>query len=394
MTQAAIRVAAEGRAGEPQRLTRRAALGSMLAAAAAVAGARTGPALAAAPRGPMALARGVNLSHWFAQSFEGYSATHLALFVKPQDLARLRAAGFAHARLNLDPDVMFPSGTALDATALTLLNRALDAIDAAGLATVVDLHPGSGKEKLAESAGQAQFVERWSRLARALAGRDPARLALEILNEPEPLRDDAWWALQERALAAIRAADQSRTVIVAGGGWSGIDDLVKRTPYGDPNLVYTVHYYAPILFTHQAAEWTWPVATRVSGLGWPEDAARAEAAAQAATRDQEAHDHVRDQIGGGAFTQSAMAASFDTLGDWARRHGDPAIYVGEFGAYARAAPRDARLRWVEAARREFERRGWGWAVWDSSRSFGLRPESGPDALDPGMLAALGLEAGR
>ena len=175
------------------------------------------------------------------------------------------------------------------------------------------------------------------------------------------------------------------------GGWSGVDDLVARTPYVDPNLVYTVHHYAPILFTHQTADWTWPVAARVSGLDWPQPPERAEDAAAAATRDREAHDFVRDQIRGGDFTAAAMAASFDKLSDWGRQHGGPAIYVGEFGVYAPSAPAAARLRWVEAARREFDRRGWGWAYWDSSRSFGLRPVSGPDALDPGMLAALGLE---
>ena len=62
---------------------------------------------------------------------------------------------------------------------------------------------------------------------------------------------------------------------------------------------------------------------------------------------------------------------------------------------SRDLPPATRLAWIRAMREALEREGMGWALWgyDDSMGFGLRP--GPGArLDPDLLAALGLHAGR
>jgi hypothetical protein len=100
---------------------------------------------------------------------------------------------------------------------------------------------------------------------------------------------------------------------------------------------------------------------------------------------------LRDQIAGGDFTREAFDAPLARLAAWQEQHGGPPIYVGEFGVYAKAAPTEDRLAWIRAARETFERRGWAWALWDNTPSFGFRQASSR-ALDPAMLRALGVGA--
>jgi hypothetical protein len=352
----------------------------------------------AAPRradagGEPNLSRGVNLSHWFAQSFEGYGAAHLDRFVTREAIASIAAAGFSHVRLGFEPDIVFAreGAPALDEGVMARLAGAIGMITAERLAVVLDMHPvGASKDRFQTAPGAERLVADWALLAKRLAPVDPASLALEILNEPEPLKGDAWWQLQGRILAGIRAADPRRTVIVNAGGWSGIDDLVARTPYAQDRLVYTVHHYAPLLFTHQGADWTWDVAGRVHGLGWPLAPEAADAATNAATGQEGDRAVLRDQIARGLFTEAALAEQFARLAAWRRSHGNPAVYCGEFGVYLKAAPPEARLRWLAASRAACESHGVGWALWDNSRSFGFLAEGGGGEIDAGTLRALHL----
>jgi aryl-phospho-beta-D-glucosidase BglC (GH1 family) len=350
------------------------------------------PARAASSKQPD-LSRGVNLSHWFAQSFEGYGAEHLDRFVTKADIARIAAAGFTHVRLSVEPDIVFAreGAPALEEGLVARLAGAIGMIAGHRLAVVLDLHPvGAGKNRYLTPEGADRLVANWSLLARRLAGLDRGRVAFEILNEPEPLKGQAWWRLQGRIVAAIRAADTGRMLIVNGGGWSGVEDLVARTPYPGNNLVYTVHHYAPLLFTHQGADWTWDVAGRTHGLGWPLAPEEADSASRAALAQDGDRATLRDQIARGLFTEAALASQFADLAAWRDRHGGAALYCGEFGVYLKVAPPEARLRWLAASRAACEKHRIGWALWDNSPGFGfLTPGEGRE-IDAGTLSALGL----
>ena len=337
--------------------------------------------------------RGVNLSHWLAQSYEGTTPAHYAHFVNLARLDQLATLGFDHGRLCVDPMLLFAQegDPALDRLQLGYLHAALDKIHAANLSAIVDVHPvGAAKDVLLTPQGAERFVASWRLLSADLA-RQARKPVLEILNEPTPLAGDAWWSLQGRALSAIRQGDPRSRIIANGGTWSGVDDLVSRTPYDVQDVTYTFHYYAPMLFTHQATTWSWEVAERVAQLSWPLSAAEAPAAAAAATHDDIARRFVREAVAAGDFTKAAMTANLERLKAWQASHGDPPIYVGEFGVYAKQAPREARLAWLNTARSIFEANGWGWAVWDMSSDFGFESkESGHQTIDMAMMSALGL----
>ena len=56
------------------------------------------------------------------------------------------------------------------------------------------------------------------------------------------------------------------------------------------------------------------------------------------------------------------------MASWAVQH-NITVFMGEFGAYSRAAMTD-RKAWTAFAAREAERRGFSWAYWEFDAGFG------------------------
>jgi hypothetical protein len=334
------------------------------------------------------LRRGVNFSHWFAQSQHGYSESHLSSFIVDHDIELVRKAGFTHVRLPISMERSFASGQIRVAYVATLVEK-IGKINQAGLAVVVDLHPSPDeKQALIDLGDDSFFVEGWRRLALALGHFNPRLVMFELMNEPVPMAGPQWRALQQRTIDAIRTVAPENTLIANPGGWSGIEDYTEFRPYIDANVVYTAHVYEPLLFTHQGTTWAWDVASQVKGVSWPLPPASAGQHAARSGATEEAVRQLRHQISDGQFQVRWLIDRFDRLAQWQRRSGHPQIYIGEFGVYRLVAPEAASLRWHQEVRQAFEARGWGWAVWDYAGGFGIRRNG--KALDVPMLEALGL----
>ena len=354
--------------------------------------------------------RGINLSHWYAQSPVGtYEEDRLASYVTEADAKLVADMGFDHVRLTLDDAVLFdPENPGeLKVDALDKFRERMQMFLDAGVNVVVDLHPDPDyKTDLREADHAEAFVKDWAALAAALSDTVPARVWLEVLNEPHPIDGAEWRALQGEALAAIRAAAPEHTVVVSAGAWSPaaglygaggdedfeVADADGFEPYDDPNVVYTFHFYDPHIWTHQSASWGWEVARRVADLPWPADPADAGAIVERSTQpgDDEAVEQVRHYVESGRGTREWATDKFDRVAAWQKRHGGVPVYVGEFGAYTKTTPPQDRLAWTEFVVNEFEDRGWGWAMWDYAGGFRVAlGEPSDREPDPAMVEALG-----
>lgn len=337
------------------------------------------------------LARGVNVSHWFAQSDSGYAEKQLSTFFTAEDARLLRRAGFTHVRLPVSMEWAFKPGPAGVAFRSSLV-EAVTMINAAGLAVIVDLHPSNDEKKaLFESGADADLVNGWRMLAGLLGRHRHADVLFEVMNEPYPFEGERWRTLQAKVIEAIRSVAPGNTVIANPGGWSGVDAFADFIPYAYANLIYTAHIYEPMLFTHQGATWAWIIAGQVAGVDWPIDQSAAADHAARAGLTEDAAKNLRDQIADGQFELAWLLQRMDRLAQWQRQHGNPAVYIGEFGVFQSVAPRPASLRWHQEMRRAFEAHGWGWGLWDYSGGFGVaQPAAPPRALDGALLEALGL----
>jgi len=369
-----------------------------LASAAWLSAQAAGPVPSSVPAARLAHIRhGINLSEWFAQVYDpkGYTKEHFQNWTTASDIALIKAAGFDHVRLSVNPQPFMDAARHRDGGAeyFGYLDAAVKMILDAGLAVEIDMHPDSDfKTRLAK---EDDFVERfsdfWTMVAQRYASSswDPDRVFFEILNEPEMHDAYRWYGVEAKLAAAIRRGAPAITIIAAGARWDDDDDLVFLEPLPDNNVVYVFHFYEPHIFTHQGATWGAYYWKWLKDLHYPSSP---ENAAQVAALVPEARDRLQViRYGQDHWDASRIEAEINQAADWAKRRGVPLI-CNEFGVFRDwSDPRD-RAAWIQDTRTALERHNIGWAMWDYSGNFGVVTNRETKAkLDEVTVRALGLK---
>ncbi len=189
----------------------------LLASACAFAQSKAGGS-AIAFRRAANLRHGINLSEWFAQVYDprGYTKEHFDTWTTQQDIALIKAMGFDHVRLSVNPAPMFRRGHANDIPAeyLSYLDAAVKMILDQGLNVIIDIHPESDfKAKLVNDGFVEEFADYWRALAQHYSNTDPDRVFFEVLNEPEISDRYRWYGIQTKLAAAIREGAPQHTIM-------------------------------------------------------------------------------------------------------------------------------------------------------------------------------------
>jgi len=335
------------------------------------------------------LARGFNLTSWLDAS--PLRRPDMAV------LTRLHARGFTHVRLPVTAEFLMDafSGAQEIARQSAELDRAIDGLIAIGFGVSLDMHPGSrfAELYLAEPKRAYDLLEAlWRSLARRYAHRPADRLFFEVLNEPNVNRR-VWNADGPRLVEAIRREAPAHTIVYGGTHYQRIDALDEMRPVGDANVVYAVHFYDPMVFTHQGLDWSADDPLRfLQGVPFPAQLTdraverllqrlamegRAAAAAQLVIQLRR------------PWTDERIDAEFARAQAWAAGQ-RTAVIVNEFGVLSWKAAPAARVRWLAAVRRAAERHCIGWAHWDYADGFGFvrRLEDGRERPDEAIVSAL------
>lgn len=337
-----------------------------------------------------------------------------------RELKALRQTGFDFVRFAVDPGPFLQ----WDGPRHDELTRKLVAyvrlILSHDLSVIVDFHPSDMHPdylgaRIAAGPDAPLFKGYLRLLAHIAASLDPlqsSRVALELMNEPPP-RAQTWKPMRDAAYAAVRKTAPKLLLVLDGGEQGNLDGTITLDGYrGDPNILFSFHYYRPWQFTHQrmagmAAQYLTDVPYPARARPMEESIAATAAAVAAAklapsefsqTKAKARHD--LESYRASLFDRSHIADDFDKVARWARDHSVPAhrIILGEFGvmdsAQRQGAARQAeRLRWLSDVREEAEARGFAWAAWAHSGSIGfsLVDHKGSTGLDLGVLRALGFE---
>jgi len=347
------------------------------------------PAVAPPPPALARLARGVNLSNWLQ-----HGPVKEAVRYAPDsgDWQRIRALGLTHVRLPVDPAALLDERGLPKPEALAQLRAAVeDAVRENLLVVLVLQLPTELKPGLAaREPDRAALAGTWRWLAGALRDLPPAQLAFEPLNEPGGTDALAARALIEYLASALRAAAPLHTLIVAGHGYSGIDELEALRPLADPNLVYSFHFYEPHNFTHQGANWGDPAWRTLHNFPYPSSpesvAARVGAVPPKARELLRWHGEQR-------WNREHLGALLQRAAQWGRNNKVP-VQCSEFGVFRkRVAPAD-RAAWLRDVREALEARGIGWTHWDYAGEFGIvGGKQGKRVVDRKAIEALGLKNG-
>jgi endoglucanase len=339
------------------------------------------------------LRRGINLSHWFAQSIgKDYSKTHLETHTTAQDIALIKEMKFDHVRFTIEPAPFFNEGApgTLNAEYLRSLDSAVDMMLAHDLAVIVDIHPSDEfKVKLNTDNNHVEaFARFWQALARNLSSRDPERLFLEVLNEPMVEDGYRWAGIQSKIISAIRAGAPHHTIIASGHRWSSLYELLFMEPLADPNVVYNFHFYEPMQFTHQGATWAGPFLATFKDVPYP-SSPEAVTKIMGAIPDELARFNLL-HYGEDRWSASRIEDEIGMAAAWARKY-HVRLTCNEFGVYRKFAPPAARAAWLRDVRVALEKNGIGWTMWDYAGGFAVvSKESGRAVADEQTLRALGL----
>ncbi len=342
---------------------------------------------ALAPERIAALQRGVNITNWFRFPPRADDAA-LRTYLDDAAITALRRAGFSFVRLAVQPELL----EALPGR-LALLVQAARRLQRVGLAVVLGPHPTTWHLEQSE-ADRLRLLAFWRLVAPALRPLDPRLTYPEILNEPVFAPDpQAWAALQDSALATVRAALPDATVVLTGANWGGIDGLAALRPVADPNVIYSFHFYEPSELTALAAYRPGLDRAALARVPFPMDAAGCRTAADGAV--DGATRGLITFVCSMRWDAARVGMRIEQAATWGRDH-HATVLLGEFGA-SRALNTPARLAWLEAVRLACQQRGIGWALWgyDDVMGFGIDPRAqARSAMDDATLAALGLRRGR
>ena len=274
------------------------------------------------------------------------------------DFARIRAAGFTTVRIPVRwmHRSRETAPHTIDPAFLDRVEAVVDQALAADLNVILNSHHFDALDK--DPAATAPWLAAvWKQVAARFAARPEARLWFEISNEPhDKLTNANLLATLAPALAAIRATNPTRAVVIGGENWSGIDSLATLDLPDDPNVYPTFHYYEPFDFTHQGATWVDPSPPLGRLYGTQADADR-------------------------------LAADVEKIRRYIARTGRKP-FIGETGAYE-AIPLAGRVQYHRAVHDAFAPLDLGICAWAYTNTFPFWDRKTEQWL-PGLRAAFGL----
>ena len=332
-----------------------------------------------------ALSRGFNADGWINGPRPAAPADGL--------LRELRQAGMTHVRLPVPAESVMPrfASKAERDGRLQAVDRALTKLISLGYYVSIDLHPGNRFNQLHRqepAASMQEMKSAWTALA-GIARRHPAdRVFAELLNEPD-LEADRWQSEAEELAAFVRQLLPHTTIVVGPVNWQRADSLPGFRPLNDQNVVYAIHFYDPMAFSHQGHWDPKEPLHDIKGLSYPIHADDPDV--------QKLRQRLIDGNKAAAveLLDRAVAASRDGNGidkwlepaaAWQQRFSRP-IIVNEFGVLKAGAPPESRLRWLSAVVTYAKQHCWGWTHWELAQGFGLVDDrtGKPDA---GVMDAL------
>ena len=195
---------------------------------------------------------------------------------------------------------------------------------------------------------QQRFLDVWRGIAARFCGNADVIYGYDLVNEPvqrrEALPGCDGWTLQRRAAEAIREIDPETPVIVESNLLDHPETYGSMSPLDLANVIYEVHVYNPVDFTHQGVGGPYePKSYPDARRGWDKD-----------------------------FLRRVLAP----VRAFELRHGAK-IYVGEFSAIAWA---DGADKWLADAISLFGEYGWDWTYHAFREWHGWSVEhEGPDA---------------
>lgn len=272
---------------------------------------------------------------------------------------------------------------------LNTLDKALEMAENREMCVIIDNHSYYGSRTFPEGYGE-QLVAAGFRQLAARYKNHGEKVIFELFNEPGgSYLQQHWGEMQQRLISEIRAIDQSRIIIVTPPGchYYELKDLPE---YDDKRLIYTFHFYAPFIFTHQGANWDKIPLEYLSDLPFPYDAQRMPVMPSQLKGTEYETSFANYPAQG---TEKYIGDELMTIYSWATQN-NKLLFCGEFGTLT-STPKEDRARWYKTVCDYFSAFGISWTAWEyrdtNTPNFGIFNGANifESNLDTDLLDAMG-----
>lgn len=321
----------------------------------------------------MNLNRGLNLGGYLSQCEHSYN--HYQEFINQNDIKQIAGWGFDHVRLPIDYNVLeTDDGTPIE-EGYQLVEKIISWCKESGLNIILDLHKAFGysfidagdtdKNNLFNSDDlQKRYMNLWANIAKRFGNCDI--VAFELLNEVvEKENADSWNKLIAKTVDVIRAITKTTPIIYGGIMWNSANTVCLLEKPKHDNIIFTFHFYEPLLFTHQKAYWV-PTIDQNKDIFYPDSMEKYKEESAKIGLQGDAVVNSTSQTVEGEFIESLIIEAIT-----AANKAGVGVYCGEFGVIDRA-PLPDTLRWFKEVDKIFKKYNVGFSVWTyKDKDFGL-----------------------
>ena len=315
---------------------------------------------------------GIDLGGWLSQC--DYSQDRLDNFIKEEDIAKIKSWGLDHVRVPVDYNIFQNEDGSLIQTGFDCVQRCIDWCGKYGLNMILDLHKTRGfsfdkyhgeKNFFNDENLQQLFYDLWEEFAKRYV-KYQDRVAFELLNEiTEPSYIDAWNAISNKAISVIRKYSKDISIIVGSYWNNSLDSMKYLADPADENIVYTFHFYDPLIFTHQGAYWVDEM-PRDLKLAYPEKLSVYKEKTNEIGLNLQDFQHISDGMIGAQYFEERMSEAKRVA-----EERNVAVYCGEYGVIELADAQFA-LNWYRDICTAFDKYGFGRAAWTyKEMDFGI-----------------------
>lgn len=316
--------------------------------------------------------KGINLGGWLSQC--EHSKEHYESFITESDIKRISEWGLDHIRLPIDYELVRFYDDSYIEEGFGYIDRCLEWCGKYKLNMILDLHKTAGfsfDEKADDFfrsfSLQDKFVSLWEEFSRRY-GMYSNRLSFELLNEVvDENVADIWNDIIKRTIPAIRKYAPLTKILVGGARNNSVLWVRKLDEPYDENIVYTFHFYEPLIFTHQSAYWVEKMTADFS-TEYPNDLNTFIDETEKFLPDmhRDIYDTVRSEKADKGFIKAAFTDAIKTA-----EERNAALYCGEYGVIDRTSLSSA-LNWFTDINSVFEEYGIARAAWTyKGKDFGI-----------------------
>ena len=293
--------------------------------------------------------KGVNLGGWLSQC--SYEKEHLDTFVCEKDFEIIASWGADHVRVPFDYNIIENSDGTFSNEGFAYLDKAVACAKKNGLNIILDLHKtagfsfdyyGESESGFFDSAEyQERFYRLWEEVARRYGSLAP-NAAFELLNEVTDAEFiDKWNMIAKECIKRIRKIAPDILILVGSYHNNSADTVQFLDAPFDSNVIYNMHCYEPLKFTHQGAYWTTAIDPKE-----------------------------RIPFENSVTSPEYFEELFSTAIAKAEENGS-GLYCGEYGCIDVVSPEDT-VNWFRTINSVFRKHGIGRAAWNyKAMDFGL-----------------------